>query len=181
MKKTVGATFRVLGIFAGGMSAFILAETAFEFGLSEAFGTVIGYYQALIYPLVGLLEKPLTWLLFLVDLSLPAGWKDLFVLYVICASAFVRSDFDQVFFYEKVRHVFSALLWPVGFFFLALREVVAGKVGAVMFNIRNGTDYPTDAPGEFSFTLRWFGRIFVTQVVAVLAAFFVFLLLNAVL
>lgn len=121
---TFSTTFRFLGILAGGMSLFILAQTAFEFGMSEAFGSIVDYYRGLIYPVLSLLAYPLTVLLRQFGIDMPAGWQDWLVLYSILASAFFRARIRLHKKHEStygrleevmISQVLKATAWPLFF------------------------------------------------------------------
>lgn len=179
MKKTFGATFRFLGILAGGMSLFILARTAFEFGLSEAFGTVVGYYQAFVYPVVGLLERPFAWLADVLGWSLPWWWREAVVLYALGMGANVRvstSDSGDLSLSDYVIFIGLSPVWPL--MLPILTFLVWG--GQKLDRLKDSYKRMRSAGEYLALMARGF-RLVAIEALRSIIAFLVFLVLNAVL
>jgi hypothetical protein len=187
MKKTFGTTYRFFGILVGGMSLFILSQTAFEFGFSEALGMVVGYYQALIYPIVGLLlEPPLRWLLSLTHWPLPESWKDWAVIYIVFAASYYRmtrqfaTSLNWIFRIgpkAKITNVFylEAIAFPIAFPVLIL--------ASMWLNSNSQTAYEVEPLFPASQHINTWPRVwmknFAIEIGLVVTAFILLLILNA--
>lgn len=196
MTKTFGATFRFLGILAGGMSLFILAQTAFSFGLSDAFEGIVSFYAALVYPILGFFEPTLLWLLSWVPWGLPEHWKDLFVLYLIGVGAWARNLFweEQLIAEELLEEgiqadvstsvlrralaLCKAAFWPLSLLFETVTDLVYFMTPAGRKKLEKELGHDIENISMAEALLGEF-RLFLLEVFWVIVAFVVFVALNS--
>lgn len=156
--STFAVVLRFLSILAGGMSLFTLARVAIDFGLSPVFEQIVWYYQALVYPIIGLLERPLVWLFTQLGWRLPEGWQDVVVLYFIFGGAFFRSmsaiekseaqGFGSRRRLGKGGDILKSFLWPIFLLGYLLKSPVIDKLGIENL-IRQLQDFSESDDGQW--------------------------------
>lgn len=180
MEQSMVQVVRFLSIFAGALSLFILAQTPFDFELSAAFAVIVDYYKAFVYPVVGIVEEPLTWLLDYTGWTLPVGWQNIVIVYIVLARAFYRFAHDLPRKPGGLARATAALLWPICYWiFLVINRRALSKVELARQHDGYGpkTDRsPADAGhlGTVSFNSG-----FLKEIILVVGVSLLFRILNA--
>lgn len=114
MRGRSNASFWLEGIsiLVGGFSLFSLANTAFEFGLSDFVARFTSLCRSVFHPIIGVAEPVLRTISTRLGFDLPAYWRDFTVFYLVIGGAVVR-----------VHARDERLAFPVRLLFASLRGI----------------------------------------------------------